>query len=184
MNDASLVNTEKKTGTRGELNTYNYTNATVSVKDCEGYEFEDASARVKIRGNYTARNSKYPMRINFDEAHAMCGLNEGHEMKSWVLLAEAGDTTMLKNSAIFYLANSLYSATGNYASDFRNVEVYINGEYFGLYVLAEQQQVNEYRIDIPQPEDPEDAVQSLSSWLATRIDALDRLIDEMAGKTA
>ena len=156
LNDASLIDPEKKTGTRGELNVYNYADGTVSVRDCDGYEFEDAACRVKIRGNYTATTPKYPLRINFDEPRAMCGLNEGHEMKNWVLLAEYNDSSLLRNSTAFYIARSLYAATGNYASDFRNVEVYINGEYYGLYVLAEQQQTNRYRIDIPQPEDPDD----------------------------
>ena len=156
LNDASLVDPEKKTGTNGQLPTYNYANASVSVRDCEGYEFEDAAAKVKIRGNYTATTPKFPLRIKFEEERAMCGLNDGHEMKNWVLLAEYNDSSLLRNSTAFCIARSLYSTTGNYASDFRNVEVYLNGEYYGLYVLAEQQQVNQYRIDIPEPEDPED----------------------------
>ena len=156
LDDATLVDPEKKTGTRGELNVYNYADGTVSVRDCEGYEFEDAACQVKIRGNYTATTPKYPLRIKFEESRAMCGLNDGHKMKNWVLLAEYNDDSLLRNSTAFYIARSLYSSTGNYASDFRNVEVYINGEYYGLYVLAEQQQVNKYRIDIPEAEDPDD----------------------------
>lgn len=149
LNDSSLR-------ARDGFNSYNYVSASISVRDCEGYEFEDVSAQVKVRGNFTAMYPKYPIRIKFDNKQAMCGLNDGNAIKSWVLLAEYVDSTLLHNSAAFYIANSLYSTTGNYCSDFRNVEVYINGEYFGLYVLVEQQQVNKYRIDIPQPEDPAD----------------------------
>ena len=156
LNDASLIDPDRHAGTMSHLPVYNYTGAAVSVRDCEGFEFENAPAQVKIRGNYTSSNPKYPMRIKFEKKHSMCGLNDGHEIKNWVLLAEYGDASLLRNSAAFYIANSLYSSTGNYASDFRNVEVYLNGEYFGLYVLAEQQQVNPYRVDVPEPEDPED----------------------------
>ena len=45
LNDASLINTEKKTGTRGELNTYNDTNATVSVT----VERADAAATLVLK---------------------------------------------------------------------------------------------------------------------------------------
>ena len=155
LDDASLVDPDRRAGTMSHLPVYNYTDATVSVRNCEGYEFESAPARVKIRGNYTSSTPKHPLRIKFDEKQAMCGLNEGHELKSWVLLAEYIDASLLRNSAAFYIANSLYSTTGNYASDFRNVEVYINGEYYGVYLLVEQQQVNRYRVDIPEPKDPE-----------------------------
>jgi len=156
LDDPSLIKPDEKTGTRGELPVYDYVNAAVTVRDCEGYEFEAAAARVRIRGNYTATYPKHPMRIKFDRAWAMCGLNDGQAMKNWVLLAEYKDSSLLRNSTIFYIANSLYSTTGNYCTDFRNVEVYINGEYYGLYVLCEQQQVNEYRVDLPEPTDPED----------------------------
>ena len=153
--DASLIDPDRKAGTVSHLPVYNYINAEISVHDCEGYELENVQARVKIRGNYTSSTPKHPLRIKFDEKQAMCGLNAGHKMKSWVLLAEYVDASLLRNSAALYIANSLYSTTGNYASDFRNVEVYINGEYYGVYLLAEQQQVNKYRIDVPEPEDPE-----------------------------
>ena len=156
LDDASLVDPDRHAGTMSHLPVYNYANAAVTVRGCEGYELDDVPARVKIRGNYTSSAPKHPLRIKFDEKQAMCGLNGGHKMKNWVLLAEYVDASLLRDSAAFYIANSLYSSTGNYASDFRNVEVYINGEYCGVYLLAEQQQVNKYRVDLPEPEDPED----------------------------
>ncbi len=156
LNDASLVDPSRRAGTASHLPVYNYVDAAVSVRDCEGYEFEDASAQVKIRGNYTSSVPKHPVRIKFSEKHAMCGLNGGSELKSWVLLGEYNDASLLRNSAALYIANSLYTTTGNYASDFRNVEVYINGEYYGLYVLVEQQQVNKHRVDVPKPKDDYD----------------------------
>ena len=156
LNDGSLADPDRRAGTMSHLPVYNYANALVSVHDCEGYEFENAAAKIRIRGNYTSSAPKYPLRVKFDEKQAMCGLNNGHKIKSWVLLAEFTDASLLRNSVAFYIANSLYSTTGNYASDFRNVEVYINGEYYGVYLLAEQQQVNKYRVNIPKPEDPEE----------------------------
>ena len=154
LDDPSLVNPDEHKGMNGEITVYNYVNATVTVTDCEGFELDGVDAQVKIRGNYTSNYPKKPIRIKFAESQAMCGLNGGNALKSWVLLAEYKDPSLLRNSVAFYIANSLYSTTGNYCTDFRNVEVYLNGEYNGLYVLAEQQQVNKYRVNIPQPENP------------------------------
>ncbi len=156
LDDESLIDPDRHAGTMSHLPVYNYVDAVVTVRNCEGYEMDTVPARVKIRGNYTSSVPKHPVRIKFDNKQAMCGLNEGHKMKNWVLLGEYNDASLLRNSTALYIANSLYSTTGNYASDFRNVEVYINGEYYGVYVLAEQQQVNKYRVDVPEPEDPDD----------------------------
>ena len=153
LDDDSLIDPDRRAGTMSHLPVYSYVNAEISVRDCEGYELHDAGAQVKIRGNYTSSVPKHPLRIKFDEKQAMCGLNGGNKLKSWVLLCEYNDASLLRNSAALYIANSLYSSTGNYASDFRNVEVYINGEYYGVYLLAEQQQVNKHRVDVPKPEE-------------------------------
>ena len=154
--DKSLINPDEHKGFSDEIPVYNYIGAHISVSDCEGYELEDASAKVKVRGNYTSIRFKKPYRIKFDEKQAMCGLNDGAKCKNWVLLAEYNDDAMLRNSIAQYVANSLYSTTGNYATDFRMVNLYINGSYEGLYLLAEHQEVNKNRVALPEPEDPED----------------------------
>ena len=153
LDDPSLVIPGKYKGF-GNIPEYDYVNAAITVTDCEGYELDHAAGAVKIRGNFTANYPKKPIRIKFDEKQPMCGLNGGAALKSWVLLAEYNDASLLRNSAALYIANSLYSTTGNYASDFRNVEVYLNGQFNGVYVLCEQQQVNKARVNLPQPENP------------------------------
>ena len=128
LDDPSLVIPDEHKGMAGEIAVYDYVNATITVTDCEGYELDAVAGQVKIRGNYTSNYPKKPIRIKFSEKQAMAGLNEGNAMKSWVLLAEYKDPALLRNSVALYVANSLYSTTGNYASDFRNVEVYLNGD--------------------------------------------------------
>jgi len=41
---------------------------------------------------------------------------------------------------------------GYYCSDFCMVELYINDQYWGMYLLAEQQQINPARVDVYEPE--------------------------------
>ncbi len=135
---------------------YNYIGAQVSVSNCEGYGMENIAAQVKVRGNYTSTYPKKPIRIKFDKKQNMCGLNGEEKFKNWVLLAEYKDGSMLRNSVAFYLGNSILESDGFYCTDFRYVEVYLNGAYNGLYLLVEQQEVKSDRIDLPEAIDPED----------------------------
>lgn len=156
IDDLSLINSEEFKGMGGVLPTYNYVNAEVSVSNCEGWELEGVSAQVKVRGNYSSVYPKRPIRIKFEEKQAMCGVNGGAEFKSWVLLADYRDTSLLRNPLAFTLAKSLYSARPDlYSADFRPVEVNLNGEYQGVYLLTEQQEVKEHRVDLPEPEEDE-----------------------------
>ena len=156
IDDLSLINSEEFKGMGGILPTYDYVNAEVSVSDCEGYDMEAVTAQVKVRGNYTSVYPKRPIRIKFEEKQAMCGVNGGAEFKNWVLLADYRDTSLLRNPLAFTLAKSLYSARPDlYSADFRPVEVYLNGEYQGVYLLTEQQEVKEHRVDLPEREEDE-----------------------------
>lgn len=121
-----------------------YTNCTVSVTNCEkAYELTEVMAGIRIRGNSTQMYEKKPYRIKFEEKQQMLGLSEGAH-KSWVLLAEWNDPTLLRNMITYRLANALSGIS--YATDCTLVEVYLNGEYAGVYLLAEQTQVDEDRI--------------------------------------
>ncbi len=107
-----------------------------------------AEAKVKVRGNWTTSYDKKPLRINFTEKQSMLGLNGGAEMKNWVLLAEYKDGSMLRNKTVMSIASGLYGDSGLYAADTCLVDVVINGQYWGVYLLTEQQQVNSDRVSI------------------------------------
>lgn len=126
-----------------------YADCTVTLTDGDKETVLDgAEAQVKVRGNWTTNYEKKPLRIKFAEKHSMLGMNDGGEYKNWVLLAEYKDASMLRNKAALDIAGELLGADGYYASDAEFVEVNINGEYWGVYLLAEQQQVNGGRVDI------------------------------------
>ena len=138
--------------TQEEAITAEYSTCEISViSNVEEQNITDASAQIKVRGNGTARYDKKPYRIKFDQKQSMFGLNDNLKAKSWVLLAEYTDKTMLKNLTAFYLAQQLLGVDGYYVSDYKLVEVYINNSYQGIYLLAEQQQVNKKRINITEP---------------------------------
>ncbi len=139
---------------------WQYHDSTVTVSECDdGYALSDVIAGVKIRGNWTTTYPKKPFRIKFDKKQGMLGLNDGAKCKSWVLLADYKDFTLERNSLAFYLGNQIFGSDGYYCSDFRQVELYLNNQYWGVYLLAEQQQVNKNRIAVTEPDDIADGYQ-------------------------
>lgn len=129
-----------------------YYDCKVSVSNCaQEYALADVDGQIKIRGNYTANYPKKPFRIKFAKKQKMLGLNNDAECKSWVLLADYKDMTMERNSVAFWLAKQIFGSDDYYSTDFRQVELSLNGTYWGTYLLAEQQQVDANRVDIAEP---------------------------------
>ena len=128
-----------------------YVDCTVSCTGTDGgISVDCAEAQVKVRGNWTTSYEKKPLRIKFEKKQSLCGLNGGREFKNWVLLAEYKDLSMLRNKAGFDLAHRILGKD-LYCSDCMLVEVEINGEYWGVYLLAEQQECAEGRVNVPEP---------------------------------
>ena len=132
----------------------NYTSMRVYVDNCaDKYAINGASGGIRGRGNSTNYDvvSKHPWRLKFDSKINLLGLHKGQKFKSWVLLAEYFDQSMFRNVTAFNFGNALFNYSHNYASDYQFVNFYMNDEYRGVYVLAEQQQVNENRINVKEP---------------------------------
>ncbi len=131
-----------------------YEACTVTLTDTDKTVLMNAvDAEVKVRGNWTTSYDKKPLRIKFTEPRNLLGLNDGADFKDWLLLAEYKDASMLRNKAALSIANELLSEDGLYASDAAFVEVVINGQYWGVYLLAEQQETNKDRVNITEAEE-------------------------------
>ena len=127
---------------------------TVTLYDEEAKPVSDVlTASVKVRGNWTTTYDKKPLRIKFDNKQSVFGLNDGAEKKNWLLLAEYKDGSMLRDKAALQMSRAILDEDGLYASDAELVDVIINGEYWGVYLLCEQQEVSSDRVDITKPED-------------------------------
>ncbi|MBP1533985.1 MAG: CotH kinase family protein [Ruminococcus sp.] len=130
-----------------------YEACTVTVVGKDGTVYtEDAEADVKVRGNWTTNYPKKPLRIKFGEKQPMLGLNDGAEMKNWLLLAEYKDGSMLRDKAALDFSEDILGADGLYSADSELAEVTVNGEYRGVYLVSEQQQIASHRVDITECE--------------------------------
>lgn len=97
---------------------------------------------IRIRGNTSAVKPKKPWRIHFDEPIAVLGLAEA---RSWVLLANWQDPTLIMNEVAFELGRRFGIPHTNNS---RFVELWINGSYRGNYQLTEQVQAGRNRIAV------------------------------------
>ena len=136
-----------------------YKHATATLSECdEVFAFENVGVNIRARGNSTFHAPKKPFRLKFDQKQEMLGLNGGNAYKSWVLMADYYDGSMLRTFGTFKFAKALME-NKYYSSDCAHVEVYINGDYRGVYLLCEQTQINRGRVDIPEMEEGDTSVE-------------------------
>jgi spore coat protein CotH len=101
-----------------------------------------AQAEIRGRGNTTWTHVKKPYRLKFSEKQALFGLTKA---KSWVLLANYQDPTLIMNTVTFELGRRFAFPYANHAV---HVDLVLNGVYEGSYVLTEQIQTGKGRVAI------------------------------------
>lgn len=153
-----------------------YTTATMSIVGAEKdkYNLKDVSLQIKGRGNstwstsysdktvgqerwsstkkryetvsitdlHTAKNS---YTIKFDESVNLLGMGAGKN-RDWVLFSGKYDVTSLRNKLVYMLAERMGTLT--WVSHCAWVNLYVNGEYRGLYLAEEKVEAAGDRIPI------------------------------------
>ena len=106
----------------------------------------DINDGIRGRGNSTWGVPQKSYRIKFDKKTSLFGLPAA---KSWILLTNWYDPTLLKNAFVFELGRRLKLP---YNHSYHHIELYLNGNYNGNYILTEHNQVGEGRVDISETE--------------------------------
>ena len=120
------------------------------------------SLKIKGRGNYTWTGfDKKPYRLKFEKKVAILGMKKN---KHFGLLANADDDLgFLRNAVGFELSRRLGLAWTPTAEP---VEVFLNGNYIGLYFLTELVRVDPDRVDVvEQADNATDAEAVTGGWL-------------------
>lgn len=117
-----------------------YTPGTMEIVH-DKYGTEVLPMQIKVRGNSTAGQPKKPYHIKLDSSSELFDMGKN---KHWLLLADALDRTHLRNKLAFDLA---YNLGMDYVKS-TYAEVYLNGNYLGLYMFCEQIRVSSSRVDI------------------------------------
>ena len=118
------------------------------VCDDPSFNASNIQAQIRVRGNYTSNYTKKPFRLKFNSKTNLFGLNNGKKFKKWCLLADVKDSSMMRNLFTFTVGKKLLNSYNLYSSDYTPVHLYLNNEYWGLYLLCEQQEVKSYRVGV------------------------------------
>ena len=113
----------------------------------DDYNDYDGHITIEKRGNSSQWQDKPPYRIETVDSQgennnvALLGMPEEND---WVLYAPWQDKTMMRNVLVYQLSNEI----GRYASRTRFIELFLNDEYRGIYVLMEKIKRDANRVDI------------------------------------
>ena len=99
---------------------------------------------IRGRGHGTWAADKKPYRFKLKESADLLGMGRN---KHWVLLANRYDVSMMRNRVAAYMGEQMGMP---YVPQSRPVDLVVNGEYYGSYVLCEQVRIGENRIAIDQ----------------------------------
>lgn len=120
-----------------------YTRGTMEITNIPefGGRF-DGSIGIRGRGNATWSYEKKPYRIKLDKKASLMGF-PAH--KDWVLLAEYCDKSLLRNTYLWELSKI---AGIDRTCRARHVELTLNGDYLGTYLLCENVGEGEGRVPV------------------------------------
>lgn len=106
-------------------------------------DFEGDIESISGRGNYTWDNfPKKPYNLTLSAGADLLSMGK---TQRWVLLANALDDSNIRNKFLYDMASKVGLS---YTSDSQYVDLYLNGEYAGLYLLCEKVEVHPQRVDI------------------------------------
>lgn len=137
-------------------------NTSVSMKLTAGKEYlpsqlYSGSAQIHLRGNSTSTMPKLPFKLKLEEKTNLLDLGE---TRHWVLLANAIDSTLLRNKLVYDFSGDI-GASCQMHSEF--VSLIYNGEYQGVYQLCEQVRIGKSSVDIYDWKDTAQAVAEIIS---------------------
>ena len=138
-----------------DANKSNETTAQMTLTGADGaVVYSGTLTQVKARGNSTfAHFAKKSYQIKLAQKSDLIGQNE--KVKTWVLLANYGDATLMHDKFFKDLATQMdmpYVAGCNW------VNLWYDGEYRGVYLLGEKNSVGSTGVDIADMEEAYEAI--------------------------
>ncbi len=118
---------------------------TVSLYNAEdGQCFENIGALIRGRGksSWTAHEKK-GFKLKFDEQVRMLG--SSYKSKNWNFISNHADKSFLRNMIAYDMSEAFDGI--DYTTTHKFIDVYLNGEYHGLYMLCDDLDVGKGRIE-------------------------------------
>ena len=116
----------------------------ISIKNEKGKEQTETSvlSYIKGRGNASWNGSKKPYNIKLDKKAKVLGMAKS---KKWCLIANEGDRSLMRNAIVY---NAAADAGLAYSPECAPVDLYVNSEYIGAYLLTSKIEADGNRIDV------------------------------------
>lgn len=114
---------------------------TVRTYSADGkLDYKGNMESLKGRGSSTWMREKKPYSLTLYAEGDLLGMGAAQE---WILLANDYDPSNLRNKMVYDFAQAVGLA---YSPDCRWVDLYLNGEYAGVYLLCERNEVHPQRV--------------------------------------
>lgn len=128
------IHKEKGNRESGDLRLYNETGILTVSGSLE---------RIQARGNSTFAPEKKPYSLTLTQKANLLGMGAA---KKWILLANVIDDSHLRDKFVYDFAAE---AGMPYSPESRWVDLYLNGNYAGLYLLCERNEIAPSRVELP-----------------------------------
>ena len=115
-------------------------------EDGLSYEYDGDLEYIKGRGNSTWKMDKKPYNLKLDKKADLFGMGKS---KKWSLIANHSDTSLMRNAIIYSVAGEVLDYTPKYTP----VDLYINDDYMGSYILTTRVEVDDNRVEIENLDD-------------------------------
>jgi hypothetical protein len=143
-----------------------YRKGIISIISENGTKIFTDSLEIKGRGNSSWEFPKKPYRIKLYNKAKLLGFPANE--KSWTLINNYGDKTLMRNLLAFDLSKRFEMA---YTPAGRPVNVFLNGEYKGCYQFCDHVQVKDKRVEITEMKKSDTSGSKLTGGYFIEIDA-------------
>ena len=135
-----------------DLHRHEWRDGYVSLTGAGEHSFDPVDARIRGRGNSTWRymGEKRPLRFRFSTPQPMFGTE--YAARDWTLIANAMDFSLMRNASAYFLGSLLSGF--DFTPGHWFVHLYMDGEYRGVYMLSDQVQVLDGRVNLTAHDDP------------------------------
>lgn len=128
-----------------------YIGMTISIDCTHAPEYSrgltEASGMIRGRGNSTWDWAKKPYKIKLDKKAEVLGLAAN---KDWILIANYADKSLIRNTVAYDMSRVM---DFDWTPAQYPVDLFINGEYRGVYAIGEHMEVAKSRVNIAEQSD-------------------------------
>ena len=143
-----------------------YITAMFTLIDEDGATVLSEPGKIRERGNSSRTFPKRPYNIKFDEKQQISVSSA--KAKNWYLVANYTDKTLLRNLLALEISRRFQMAFTPYA---QTVDVLLNGEYKGAYLITDALKVENGRIELDEMTSDDNSGEALTGGYLLEVDA-------------